>query len=72
LDIWSRFFIDPLLKKEQVEKEVNAVNNEYEQDLVSNSWRYIELIRRVANKDHPIHRFYIGNTKTLDVQQQLD
>ncbi len=69
LDIWSRFFIDPLLKKEQVAKEVNAVNNEYEQDLMSNSWRYIELIRRVAHKDHPIHNFYIGNSKTLVGQE---
>ena len=36
---------------------------------MSNAWRYIELIRRIAHKDHPMHDFYIGNSKTLIGQE---
>jgi insulysin len=65
LDIFSRFFIDPLLKSEMINREVNAVNSEYENDLQSDVWRFLELLRRVSNPAHPFHYFHIGNKNTL-------
>jgi hypothetical protein len=35
LEIFSRFFIDPLFKTDMVEREVSAINGEYENDLQS-------------------------------------
>lgn len=63
--MFADFFIDPLLKEEAVNAEVNAVNSEYENDLQSNAWRVLQLFRLLASKDHAFHRFNIGNLKTL-------
>ena len=37
LDIWSQFFKEPLLKEEGLEREMNAVNNEYKKNISSES-----------------------------------
>lgn len=65
LDIFSHFFIDAKLDKDAVDKEINAVNNEYEIDLQKNEWRFMELLKKLARKENPFHRFTIGNLKTL-------
>lgn len=46
LDAFSRFFIDPLLDAAMVSNEISAVNSEYEKDLVIDSWRFLELVRK--------------------------
>lgn len=46
LDAFSRFFIDPLLDTAMVSNEINSVHSEYEKDLVIDSWRFLELLRK--------------------------
>ena len=67
LEIFSRFFIDPLFDSTRVEKEILAVHNEYEMNLQKNIWRFFELLRRNSNSDHSFHRFTCGNLKTLKI-----
>ena len=62
LEIWSRFFIDPLFDPSSTQKEINAVNSEYENNLDSNAWRFLELLRKCSNPKHPFYNFVIGNT----------
>eukprot|EP00345_Euplotes_harpa_P014178 CAMPEP_0168345374 /NCGR_PEP_ID=MMETSP0213-20121227/17517_1 /TAXON_ID=151035 /ORGANISM="Euplotes harpa, Strain FSP1.4" /LENGTH=110 /DNA_ID=CAMNT_0008353581 /DNA_START=123 /DNA_END=452 /DNA_ORIENTATION=- len=38
LDIFSHVFISPLLDKDCIEKEMNAVNSEHEKNLQSDDW----------------------------------
>ena len=65
LDIFSHFFIDARLDPAAVDREIYAVNNEYQIDLMKNDWRFMELLKKLANKENPYHRFTIGNYKTL-------
>ena len=65
LDIFAHFFIDARLDPSTVEREIYAVNSEYQMDLQKNEWRFIELLRKMSNKASPYHRFSIGNYKTL-------
>lgn len=67
LEIFSRFFIDPLFDVMRIEKEILAVHNEYEMNLQKNLWRFFELLRRNSNPKNSFHRFTCGNIKTLKI-----
>ena len=41
LDRFAQFFISPLLQKEYVEREKNAVNSEYQLQMKDDGWRII-------------------------------
>ena len=64
--IFSRFFIDPIMDKDGVEREINAVHNEYENALVEDQWRFHELLRNLANKKSLFNHFSIGNKQRLN------
>lgn len=63
--MFSHFFIDPLLSKDMVEKEANAVNSEYEIDVSGDGWKLMHLMTLLSNPDHPLSRFTIGNLDSL-------
>ncbi|CAD8182719.1 unnamed protein product [Paramecium octaurelia] len=65
LDVFSHFFIDPILDQKMVEKEVNAVNNEYEIITSSDDWKIEALLKIISQKSHPFSWFSIGNLNTL-------
>ena len=65
LDIYSRFFIDPLFAQAAVDKEVNAVNSEFEKNKQSQSFLTFSLLRLLAEPDNPLHKFSVGNLDTL-------
>jgi insulysin len=65
LDIFSRFFIDPLFNSDKVSKEVNAVNSEYEKNLIIDNRKRSQIISYIAQADNPYHRFTTGNIETL-------
>ena len=66
LDRFSQFFIAPLLDAEFTEREMNAVDSEFEMNLQSDGWRQQEMFRTMVRADHPEHHFSIGNLKTLE------
>lgn len=65
LDIFSHFFIDPLLSEESVYKEVNAVTSEYEKSLQIEDSRSHFLLRIISNTSSLFSRFTCGNYETL-------
>ena len=40
MDIFSRFFIDPLLAQENINNEINAISNEFEIALTNPGWQF--------------------------------
>ncbi|KAH7677792.1 Insulysin protein [Dioscorea alata] len=65
LQRFSQFFISPLVKVEAMEREVQAVDSEFNQVLQSDSCRLLQLHCHTASPDHPFNRFYWGNKKSL-------
>lgn len=65
IDIFSRFFIDPLFSAEYVEKEVNSVNSEFERNIQLDSKRKEMVLRQIADPESLFHRFSTGNVHTL-------
>jgi insulysin len=65
LDIFSRFFIDPLFNINSVSREINAVNSEHLKNFNNDGWILRQLILNLSKKDHIINRFGTGSHKTL-------
>ena len=74
LDRFGHFFIDPLLSREYVEREKNAVHSEYQMQIKDDGWRGYMVSKQALNPEHPGHRFTIGSLTTLkgDVKAELD
>ena len=64
LDMFSRFFIDPLFNENNVFKEMNAVNSEHSKNLNSDAWRGLRIIQNMASKKHPSHKYGCGTLET--------
>ena len=65
LDIFSRYFIDPLLKIDSVDREINAVHSEYINNINDDNWREWGMICEASANKYPLNRFGIGNLETL-------
>ncbi|CAA6669259.1 unnamed protein product [Spirodela intermedia] len=65
LQRFSQFFVSPLVKSEAMEREVLAVDSEFNQVLQSDSCRLQQLQCHTAAPDHPFNRFFWGNKKSL-------
>ncbi|XP_057484528.1 nardilysin-like [Actinidia eriantha] len=62
---FSQFFISPLVKAEAMEREVLAVDSEFNQVLQNDSCRLQQLQCHTSAPDHPFNRFFWGNKKSL-------
>ncbi|XP_036142058.1 insulin-degrading enzyme [Monomorium pharaonis] len=67
LDRLAQFFIAPLFTETLVELELNAINSEYEKDLVNDEYRLNHVDKIFARPDHPLSKFTMGNRETLDI-----
>ena len=65
LDRFSGFFRDPLFNKKYAEREVNAVNSEFDKNRLQDGWRSNHLIHQISEEGHPIRKFGIGSKETL-------
>ena len=65
-------FSAPILRQENLEKEVSAVNGEYVNDLSKDSWKVYGLTAQLSKPDHPYHTFTVGNRETLMVDGVKD
>ena len=65
LDRFAQFFIGPLFTEEYTAREVNAVNSEYQKNIMSDGWRQFRMTGLFANEGHPAAQFNIGNLETL-------
>ncbi|KAK1270924.1 Zinc-metallopeptidase, peroxisomal [Acorus gramineus] len=62
---FAQFFISPLVKAEAMEREVLAVDSEFNQALQSDSCRLLQLQCHTSPPGHPFNRFFWGNKKSL-------
>ncbi|KAL6254449.1 hypothetical protein P5V15_014497 [Pogonomyrmex californicus] len=67
LDRFAQFFLAPLFTEIMIERELNAVNSEHEQNLTDDDWRFYQLNKSSACPDHPFSKFNTGNRETLDI-----
>ncbi len=65
LDIFSRFFIDPLFTEEKLKKEINSVNSEYEKNFIIDDRKKSQVFAYIANENDPLNRFTTGNIQSL-------
>lgn len=65
IDIFSRFFIDPLFNINSVSREINAVNSEHLKNYNNDIWILRQVILNLSEKDHIINRFSTGSHETL-------
>ncbi len=74
LDIFSRFFIDPLFDINCVSREINAINSEHMKNLNSDLWINRQLILNLTKKDSLSNRFTTGSHETLgdDIKKLRD
>jgi len=68
LDMFADFFVEPLLRKDQIDKEINAVASESKKNLLSDTWISIEMIKKCIFDDYPINHYTCGTKKLLDVE----
>jgi insulysin len=66
LDIFSRFFIDPIFNPDAVNREINAVNSEHNKNINSDGWIKNQLILELTNKGSVTNKFATGSLKTLN------
>ncbi|KAL5757085.1 hypothetical protein ACOSQ2_021831 [Xanthoceras sorbifolium] len=62
---FSQFFISPLMKMEAMEREVLAVDSEFNQALQSDACRLQQLQCHTSGSGHPFNKFFWGNKKSL-------
>ena len=62
---FAQFFISPLFDASSTDRELEAVNSEYEGNVSKDAWRISQLEKSTSNPDHPYSRFSIGNTESL-------
>ncbi|KAG5399741.1 hypothetical protein IGI04_014348 [Brassica rapa subsp. trilocularis] len=67
LDRFAQFFIKPLMSADATMREINAVDSEYQKNLMSDSRRLDQLKKHLSREDHPYHKFSTGNMETLHV-----
>lgn len=66
INIFSNFFVEPLLSVNAVEREINAINSEYLKNDTIDIVRILSVLKEVtADKTHPYRNFGFGNKKTL-------
>ena len=66
LDRFAQFFIEPLFDESCVNKEINAVDSEYQKNIMQDSRRKYQLFRNSALSNHPYNKFSTGSKETLE------
>ncbi|KAK7489033.1 hypothetical protein BaRGS_00019694 [Batillaria attramentaria] len=75
LDMFACFFISPLFLKNSVDREINAVDNEFRMIVPNDTERAHQLIGTLAVDGNPMSRFMCGSAKTLKTipeEQRID
>lgn len=65
VDRLSNFFVAPLMLKDSMNRERNAVESEFQNGYNNDRARLDQLYSSMTNSDHPGHTFPWGNLKTL-------
>src|SRR5690348_7301508 len=63
LDMFAQFFIAPLLKPETLDRELSAIESEFNQATQNDRIRQQQVLCAESAEFHPYHRFGWGNNK---------
>ncbi len=66
MDIFSRFFIDPLFDNDSVNREINAVDSEHKKNIHKDFWKKFQLMLYLTDPDSPTNQFITGSLNTLN------
>ena len=64
-DIFSQFFISPLMLKDSVDRELNAVHSEHQKNIQNDMWRFHQLLQSESSEGAALNRFGTGSMETL-------
>ncbi|EFN75483.1 Nardilysin [Harpegnathos saltator] len=65
LDRFAQFFINPLMKRDSITREREAVESEFQMALPSDTNKKLQLQSSFACDNHPVRKFSWGNMTTL-------
>ena len=65
LDMFAQFFISPLMGESQTDREMNAVDSEFNMSQQSDAWRKFMMQQTIAHEESTLHRFNCGNLESL-------
>jgi insulysin len=67
LEMFGDFFIAPLLNKDAVNREKEAVHSEHIKNINDDGWRAHEIIKVASHENHWFSKFGTGSNKSLSV-----
>ncbi|XP_008470058.1 nardilysin-like [Diaphorina citri] len=65
MDIFSNFFISPLLKRDSIASEMDIVDSEFQSSILNDTCRLEQLLATACTKENPAGKFVWGNLETL-------
>lgn len=65
LDRFASFFKEPLFNPSGVSRELQAIDQEYAQNLEDDDIREYYVLKTLAHPSHPLHAFGMGNSLSL-------
>ncbi|KAM8805816.1 nardilysin-like [Eudromia elegans] len=65
LDRWAQFFIHPLMIRDAIDREIEAIDSEYQLAKPSDKNRQELLLGSLARPGYPMRKFFWGNAQTL-------
>ena len=66
LDRFAQFFVAPSFTSSATSRELNAIDSEHAKNINNDAFRFYQLEKDQANKDHPLSKFATGNKQTLE------
>ena len=67
-DRMMQFFISPLLGEAAADREMNAVDSEFNMSTNNDGWLMFRMIQESCAKDSKLNRFTCGNLETLKME----
>ena len=59
---FAQFFIEPLMLESSVNRELEAVNSEFQKNVDNDDWRLLQLSKSLSDSNHDYSKFNIGNS----------
>jgi insulysin len=67
LENFGDFFVSPILNKNTINREKEAVHSEHIKNINDDSWRAHEIIKVAGTDNHPFKKFGTGSNETLNI-----
>lgn len=72
IDIFSQLFVSPLILKNSMQKEIEAVESEFQNTINDDGTRIYQMLASLAHESHPASTFSWGNLNSLQTDSNND